>query len=152
MEDAVEDPGPDQRSANPTDLGRNYWARSQIASLPKPEHNNGERSMTTEVLEGYAVDLACLRKYPQARLAERARVHTLRADGALRREWVRPDVHHVSRRTGRAGRGDRQGLKPEPPDLSHAAQRWSPAGAPGALRTATRSFGRWSLSLRPCPT
>lgn len=30
----------------------------------------------TETLEGYVVDLACLRKYPQDELAERARSHT----------------------------------------------------------------------------
>ena len=29
-----------------------------------------------EVLEGYVVDQACLRKYPQDELLERARVHT----------------------------------------------------------------------------
>jgi hypothetical protein len=31
---------------------------------------------TREVLEGYVVDQACLRKYPQDELLERARVHT----------------------------------------------------------------------------
>ena len=31
---------------------------------------------TTETLEGYVVDIACLRKYPQDELAERAREHT----------------------------------------------------------------------------
>lgn len=76
MEDAVEDSDAHQRSANPTNLGRNYWARSQIAMFPKLKHNNGERSITIEVLEGYAVDLDCLRKCPQAKLAERARAHT----------------------------------------------------------------------------
>ena len=29
-----------------------------------------------ETIEGYVVDQACLRKYPQAELLERARVHT----------------------------------------------------------------------------
>lgn len=32
--------------------------------------------MTWEVLEGYVVDQACLRKYPQDELLERAREHT----------------------------------------------------------------------------
>ncbi|MEW5926104.1 MAG: hypothetical protein AB1941_01325 [Gemmatimonadota bacterium] len=37
----------------------------------------GEQSDTRrEVLEGYVVDQACLRKYPQDELLERARVHT----------------------------------------------------------------------------
>lgn len=31
---------------------------------------------TTETLEGYVVDIACLRKYPQDELLERAREHT----------------------------------------------------------------------------
>lgn len=30
-----------------------------------------------EILEGYVVDLACVRKYPRHELAERARVHTM---------------------------------------------------------------------------
>lgn len=30
----------------------------------------------TETLEGYVVDIACLRKYPQDELLERARAHT----------------------------------------------------------------------------
>lgn len=33
-------------------------------------------SEKTETLEGYVVDLACLRKYPQGELAERARIHS----------------------------------------------------------------------------
>ena len=36
------------------------------------EQNGGKR----EVLEGYVVDQACLRKYPQDELLERSRVHT----------------------------------------------------------------------------
>lgn len=37
----------------------------------------GEQSSTSrESLEGYVVDQACLRKYPQDQLLERARVHT----------------------------------------------------------------------------
>lgn len=35
-----------------------------------------ENGVTREVLEGYVVDQACLRKYPQDQLLERARVHT----------------------------------------------------------------------------
>jgi hypothetical protein len=31
---------------------------------------------TTETLEGHVVDIACLRKYPQDELADRAREHT----------------------------------------------------------------------------
>lgn len=31
---------------------------------------------STETLEGYVVDIACIRKYPQNELLERARVHT----------------------------------------------------------------------------
>jgi hypothetical protein len=34
-------------------------------------------SNDSEVLEGHVVDLACIRKYPRAELAERARVHTI---------------------------------------------------------------------------
>ena len=29
-----------------------------------------------EILEGYVVDVACIRKFPQAEVAERARVHS----------------------------------------------------------------------------
>lgn len=37
----------------------------------------GEQNETQrEVLEGYVVDQACLRRYPQDELLERARVHT----------------------------------------------------------------------------
>lgn len=35
-----------------------------------------EHGSRREVLEGYVVDQACLRKYPQDELLERARVHT----------------------------------------------------------------------------
>lgn len=35
-----------------------------------------EHSSRREVLEGYVVDQACLRKYPQDELLERARTHT----------------------------------------------------------------------------
>ncbi len=31
---------------------------------------------TSETLEGYVVDIACLRKYPRSEWAERARAHT----------------------------------------------------------------------------
>lgn len=37
---------------------------------------SAENGVTREVLEGYVVDQACLRKYPQNELLERARVHT----------------------------------------------------------------------------
>ena len=33
-------------------------------------------STEKEILEGYVVDVACIRKFPQAETAERARVHT----------------------------------------------------------------------------
>ena len=33
-------------------------------------------SHQAEILEGYVVDIACLRKYPQEELLERARAHT----------------------------------------------------------------------------
>ena len=33
-------------------------------------------SNTTETLEGYVVDIACLRRYPRAELLERARTHS----------------------------------------------------------------------------
>lgn len=33
-------------------------------------------STRTETAEGYVVDIACIRKYPQAELIERARAHT----------------------------------------------------------------------------
>lgn len=36
----------------------------------------GPNDTQHEVLEGYVVDQACLRKYPQDELLERARVHT----------------------------------------------------------------------------
>lgn len=33
-------------------------------------------SKTTETLQGYVVDIACLRKYPKQKLVEKARDHT----------------------------------------------------------------------------
>ena len=38
---------------------------------------SGENPSTTECLEGYVVDIMCLRKYPQDELFERAREHTV---------------------------------------------------------------------------
>ena len=35
-----------------------------------------DQSSTSESLDGFVVDQACLRKYPQDQLLERARVHT----------------------------------------------------------------------------
>lgn len=37
---------------------------------------NEPASSTSETLEGYVIDVACVRKYPRAELAERARAHT----------------------------------------------------------------------------
>ena len=34
--------------------------------------------MSTEILEGYVVDIACLRKFPRDQVAERARRHSRR--------------------------------------------------------------------------
>ena len=37
---------------------------------------NEPASSTSETLDGYVIDVACVRKYPQAELAGRARAHT----------------------------------------------------------------------------
>ena len=45
-------------------------ARSITAATNEPA------SSTSETLEGYVIDVACVRKYPRAELAGRARAHT----------------------------------------------------------------------------
>jgi hypothetical protein len=50
-------------------------ANSGIAQNVKAATNE-PASSTSETLEGYVIDIACVRKYPRAELAGRARAHT----------------------------------------------------------------------------
>ena len=47
-------------------------------SIVRPLPENDKRATLTETLEGYVVDIACVRKFPRAELLMRARSHTLR--------------------------------------------------------------------------
>jgi hypothetical protein len=71
---------PRQPGDAPAPLGRR-------PSKPGEEDQHGEATV-----EGYVVDIACLRRYPETEYAKRSRAHTTGcvADGSLRRERLRP--------------------------------------------------------------